>query len=192
MGPWDDPDGALAKYLDQKEDLHAGRTPRPDPEALTVVDVANAFLDAKEAQRDAGAEGELPQWAGGEAGAISIGGGAGRRPSFKTASPWTWACWPGMERSHLGTQARSAGCPESGRLPPSATRCPGGAGLVLLLSYRRTPVVIAAAADGGGVDAESQEEAAESGMAWPSKVLLWTRTGGGINSRCPQRGQEAF
>src|SRR5882724_775560 len=26
FGPWDDPDGALAKYLEQKDDLHAGST----------------------------------------------------------------------------------------------------------------------------------------------------------------------
>src|SRR4051794_29807434 len=54
FGPWDDPDGALAKYLAQKEDLHAGRTPRPDRMALTVKDVANDFMAAKEALVDAG------------------------------------------------------------------------------------------------------------------------------------------
>jgi integrase len=58
FGPWDDPDGALAKYLEQKDDLHAGRTPRPDPAALTVKDVANAFLNAKQ---DAIKAGELSQ-----------------------------------------------------------------------------------------------------------------------------------
>ncbi len=56
FGPWDDPDGALQKYLEQKDDLHAGRTPRPDsdPEALTVKDVANAFLNAKQDAVNAG------------------------------------------------------------------------------------------------------------------------------------------
>src|SRR5262245_30063724 len=54
FGPWDDPDGALAKYLTQKDDLRAGRTPRPDPAALTVKDAANAFLTAKEALVDVG------------------------------------------------------------------------------------------------------------------------------------------
>jgi integrase len=54
FGPWADPDGALAKYLAEKDDLHAGRTPRPDPNALTVKDAANAFLNAKQALVDAG------------------------------------------------------------------------------------------------------------------------------------------
>jgi integrase len=47
FGPWADPDAALAKYLEQKDALHAGKTPRPDPEAATVKEVANAFLNAK-------------------------------------------------------------------------------------------------------------------------------------------------
>src|SRR5437763_2147753 len=54
FGPWADPDGALAKYLEQKDALHAGKTPRPDPDALKVKDVANAFLIAKQALVDAG------------------------------------------------------------------------------------------------------------------------------------------
>src|SRR5262245_21633598 len=54
FGPWDDPDGALARYLEQKDDLHAGRTPRPDPESLTVKDVVNAFLNHKRDKMDAG------------------------------------------------------------------------------------------------------------------------------------------
>jgi integrase len=54
FGKWDDPDGALAKYLEQKDDLHAGRKPRPEAEALTVKDLANAFLNHKAARRDSG------------------------------------------------------------------------------------------------------------------------------------------
>lgn len=54
FGPWDDPDGALKKYLDQKDDLHAGRQPRPDAEALTVKELVNAYLNHKRAQIDAG------------------------------------------------------------------------------------------------------------------------------------------
>jgi integrase len=54
FGPWDDPDAALKKYLEQKDELHAGRTPRPDPEGTTVKAVANAFLNAKQALVDAG------------------------------------------------------------------------------------------------------------------------------------------
>jgi integrase len=54
FGPWSDPDGALRKYLEQKDALHAGRQPRPDPEALTVKILCNAFLNHKAALRDAG------------------------------------------------------------------------------------------------------------------------------------------
>jgi integrase len=54
FGPWSDPDAALAKYLEQKDDLHAGRKPRLDPEAVTVKDIANAFLNAKQVLVEAG------------------------------------------------------------------------------------------------------------------------------------------
>lgn len=50
---WEDPDAALARYLAEKDALHAGRTPRPDPEAVTVKDAVNAFLNAKQALLDA-------------------------------------------------------------------------------------------------------------------------------------------
>src|SRR5215468_6597138 len=53
FGPWDDPDGALAKYLEQKDALHAGRKPRQGGEGLTVKDLANHFLNAKKALVDA-------------------------------------------------------------------------------------------------------------------------------------------
>src|SRR5438876_7856455 len=54
FGPWDDPDGALAKYLEQKEDLHAGRKPRVATEDATVKDLVNQFLNQKSALRDGG------------------------------------------------------------------------------------------------------------------------------------------
>ena len=54
FGPWNNPDVALAKYLAAKDDLHAGRTPRPEPGALSLKDLANAFLNAKQAMVDTG------------------------------------------------------------------------------------------------------------------------------------------
>jgi hypothetical protein len=54
FGPWADPDGALARYLEQKDALHAGKTPRPDPGPLPVKSVANAFLNAKNEAAKAG------------------------------------------------------------------------------------------------------------------------------------------
>src|SRR5215472_16936497 len=54
FGPWDDPDGALNKYLTEKDALHAGRKPRTDTGGLTVKDAANAFLNSKKALVEAG------------------------------------------------------------------------------------------------------------------------------------------
>jgi integrase len=54
FGPWSDPDGALAKYLEQKDALHAGRKPREDSERVTIKELVNQFLNAKAASRDAG------------------------------------------------------------------------------------------------------------------------------------------
>ena len=54
FGPWEDPDGTLKKYLEQKDALHAGRTPRPDTEGLTVKQLCNTFLNAKQARVDTG------------------------------------------------------------------------------------------------------------------------------------------
>jgi integrase len=54
FGPWADPDGALKKYLAEKDALHAGRKPRNDPASLTVKDVCNALLKAKKDAVDAG------------------------------------------------------------------------------------------------------------------------------------------
>src|SRR5438128_162153 len=63
FGPWADPDGALRKDLDQKDSLHAGVTPRPDPEALTVKELGNAFLNEKKNRVDTG-ELSPRTWAG--------------------------------------------------------------------------------------------------------------------------------
>src|SRR5262245_7879779 len=54
FGPWDDPDGALAKYLEQKDALHAGRKPREATGGTTVKEVANHFLNIKQALVDNG------------------------------------------------------------------------------------------------------------------------------------------
>lgn len=54
FGPWDDPDGALASYNAQKDDLHAGRKSRIPTEGLTVKDVCNVFLTAKKDSKEAG------------------------------------------------------------------------------------------------------------------------------------------
>jgi hypothetical protein len=53
FGPWSDPDGALTKYLDEKDALHAGRKPLVDPDELTVKGQVNAFLNHKQALLDA-------------------------------------------------------------------------------------------------------------------------------------------
>jgi integrase len=47
-------DAALEEHEQQKDVLHSGRKPRPNPESITVKDVANAFLNAKQALLDAG------------------------------------------------------------------------------------------------------------------------------------------
>jgi integrase len=54
FGPWSDPDAALAKYLAEKDALHAGKKPRPDAEAMRVKDLVNAFLNHKQSLVDAG------------------------------------------------------------------------------------------------------------------------------------------
>jgi integrase len=54
FGRWADPGAALQEYLDQKDDLHAGRTPRAHHDALIVKDACNAFLNEKKAKVEAG------------------------------------------------------------------------------------------------------------------------------------------
>jgi integrase len=77
FGPWSDPEGALAKYNEQKDDLHAGRKPRPDAEVATVHDACNAFLHEKKAAVD---NGELSPrtWAGYKAACVFMAKELGR------------------------------------------------------------------------------------------------------------------
>jgi integrase len=59
FGPWSDPQGALQKYLDQRDDLHAGRTPRAVRAGLTLRELVNHYLTAKHRKVEAG---ELKLW----------------------------------------------------------------------------------------------------------------------------------
>jgi integrase len=54
FGPWHDPDGALRRYNEQRNALHSGRKPRSDPGTITVKDVANDYLNAKQKAVEAG------------------------------------------------------------------------------------------------------------------------------------------
>jgi integrase len=54
FGPWEDAEAALAKYLAEKDALHAGRKPRDTSEGVTVKDVVNAFLNYKRSLVDSG------------------------------------------------------------------------------------------------------------------------------------------
>lgn len=54
FGPWADADAALARYVEERDDLYAGRKPRRKGEGLTVKDLVNKFLVAEKARVDAG------------------------------------------------------------------------------------------------------------------------------------------
>jgi hypothetical protein len=54
FGPWDDPRGALDKWLAWKDDLLAGRTPRPAVNQVTVAILCNHFLTHKKSLVDTG------------------------------------------------------------------------------------------------------------------------------------------
>jgi integrase len=49
FGPWGDPDAALDKYFAEKDALHAGRKPREVSTGVTVKDLCNEFMAAKDA-----------------------------------------------------------------------------------------------------------------------------------------------
>jgi len=52
FGPWGDPDGALLRYLDQKDVLLAGR--KPKAAGNTLADLMNAFLYSKSLRVESG------------------------------------------------------------------------------------------------------------------------------------------
>lgn len=54
FGCWDDSQAALQKYVDEKDDLLAGRIPRAKRDGLTIRELSNRFLEAKAAARDSG------------------------------------------------------------------------------------------------------------------------------------------
>jgi integrase len=58
FGTWGDPQGALREYEDQKADLHAGRRTQREMSAVTVSELFNAFLEARELKIE---RGELSQ-----------------------------------------------------------------------------------------------------------------------------------
>ncbi len=55
FGVWADPDAALRKYQEQRDDLYAGRIPRErNRNGLRMVDAVNAFLTAKDIEVQSG------------------------------------------------------------------------------------------------------------------------------------------
>ena len=44
FGPWADPQSALKRYLDEKDDLYAGRKPRAKRGDFTVHDLCDTFM----------------------------------------------------------------------------------------------------------------------------------------------------
>lgn len=54
FGRWDDPNSALQKYLDERDDLYAGRSPRAPADGLTIRDLLNRFLTSKQLLLDTG------------------------------------------------------------------------------------------------------------------------------------------
>lgn len=55
FGTWDDPEGALARYLDDKDDLYAGRVPRNRrAEGADLAELCNRFLTLKADLKETG------------------------------------------------------------------------------------------------------------------------------------------
>jgi integrase len=58
FGRWKDSQQALSLYLDQRDDLHAGRKPRLKTDGMTVRELCNRFLTAKQDRVNEGALGQ--------------------------------------------------------------------------------------------------------------------------------------
>jgi len=55
FGPWDDPDGALERWLREKDYLLAGRKPpEHDPDALTIKRLCDLFMESRQRRVDSG------------------------------------------------------------------------------------------------------------------------------------------
>jgi hypothetical protein len=52
FGPWSNLDAALQRYLGERDDLYAGRTPRASQDGLTIRELVNKYLTAKTRQRE--------------------------------------------------------------------------------------------------------------------------------------------
>jgi hypothetical protein len=114
FGSWSDPDGALAKHLEQKDALHTGRTPTPAPDALAVKDVANAFLNAKREAMDAG-ELSPRTWADYRSIMNMMVDGLGKRRPVADLAPADFAA-PRKNRARSSSRpTKSGGC----RTPPA-------------------------------------------------------------------------
>jgi len=59
FGKWDNPQAALEKYVSERDDLYAGRTPRVKQGGLTVRDLCNRFLAAKRQRVESGELAEI-------------------------------------------------------------------------------------------------------------------------------------
>ncbi|MSQ97656.1 MAG: integrase [Gemmataceae bacterium] len=54
FGAWADPEAALQKFVDQREDLYAGRSPRAKDDGLRIADLCNRFMMSKRRVLDTG------------------------------------------------------------------------------------------------------------------------------------------
>lgn len=54
FGSWADPEAALQRFIDQRDDLYAGRTPRAKSDGLRIADLCNRFQTSKRRLLDNG------------------------------------------------------------------------------------------------------------------------------------------